>query len=60
MTAAESGPSNFNILQEAIDGDIAWVKFTTSYEDKPETFKLVNVDGQWKVTERDSGERAPF
>ena len=60
MTAAESGPSNFNIIQETVDGDTAWVKFTTSYEDKPETFKLVNADGHWMVTERVSGEKAPF
>jgi len=60
MTANESGVSNFTLLQETTEGNIAWVKFTTSYEDKPETFKLVQVDGQWKVTEKGLREKAPF
>jgi len=60
MTPAESGASNFNVVQEIVDGDTAWVKFTTSYEEKPEIFKLVQVDGQWKVTEKGLREKGPF
>lgn len=30
MTAAESGASDFAVLQESVDGDNAWVQFTTS------------------------------
>ena len=45
----ESKVSKFKVLNEIIDGDIAWVKFTTAYQGKPETFKLTNIDGQWKV-----------
>lgn len=51
MAAGESGPSDFKVLEESIEGDTAEVKFTTSYEEKPETFKLIKVDGEWKVSE---------
>lgn len=57
---SESGNSNFKVLKETSDGNTAWVKFTTSYTDEPETFKLIMDDGHWKVTERDKGERAPL
>ncbi len=60
MTAAESGAANFTLIQELVEGDVAWVKFTTSYEEKPETFKLVKIDRQWKVTEKGLREKAPF
>lgn len=60
VPVAEKGDSNFSVLQEEQKGEIAWVKFTTSYEEKPETFKLVKEDGKWKVTETGLGERGPF
>jgi len=60
MTANTSGKSNFKVLQEKVDGDIAWVQFTTSYEEKPETFKLVKENGQWKVAEKGLREKGPF
>lgn len=60
MTSENPGASNFKVLEETINGDVAWVKFQTSYEDKPETFKLLKVDGQWMVTEMGVRERSPF
>lgn len=57
---SESGDLNFKVLKDTSDGKTAWVKFTTSYTNEPETFKLIMEDGHWKVTERDNGERAPF
>ena len=61
MTSEDSSDSsNFEVLEETSDGDTAWVKFKTSYEEKPETFKLVKVDGQWKVAEKRVRERSPF
>ncbi len=60
MTANETRASNFSVIKETVDGDTAWVKFTTSYEEKPETFKLVKVDGQWLITEKGMEEKAPF
>lgn len=54
------GASNFKVLQETIGGDIAWVQFSTSYEETPEIFKLVKEDGQWKVTEKGRREVSPF
>lgn len=60
MTASENGASDYNVVQEVVDGDTAWVKFTTSYEEKPETFKLVLLDGQWLVTEKELREKGPF
>ncbi len=52
--------SNFKLINETVDSDTAWVKFSTSYEDKPETFKLIKQDGQWKVAEKGLREKAPF
>ena len=60
ITASTSGKSNFKVLQEKVDGDIAWVQFSTSYEEKPETFKLVKENGQWKVAEKRLREKGPF
>lgn len=48
------------ILDEAIDGDIVWVKYKTSYDEKPGVFKLVQEDGQWKVTYNGPREKGPF
>lgn len=60
FTASETENSNFKVVQETEEGDIAWVKFTTAYEEQPETFKLIRENGQWKVTEIGMGEKAPF
>jgi len=54
------GKSDFKVLQEKVDGDIAWVQFTTSYEEKPETFKLIKENGRWKVAEKGLREKGPF
>ena len=56
----ENKDSNFQVIQETEDGNIAWVQFTTAYEEQPETFKLIKVDGIWKVTEIKMGEKGPF
>lgn len=60
MTSENPGASNFKVLEEMIEGDVAWVKFQTSYEEKPETFKLIMVDGKWKVAEMGLREETPF
>ncbi len=52
--------SNFKLIEETVDGDTAWVKFSTSYEEKPETFKLIKQDGQWNVAEKGLREKSPF
>ncbi|HSI68870.1 MAG TPA: hypothetical protein VK941_01450 [Gillisia sp.] len=58
--AEESKNSNFKVLRETENGNIAWVKFTTVYEEQPETFKLIKKNGTWKVTEIGIGEKGPF
>tara|TARA_R110000851_G_scaffold310283_2_gene470045 strand:+ start:44954 stop:45316 length:363 start_codon:yes stop_codon:yes gene_type:complete len=60
MTANTSGKSNFKVLQEKVDGDIAWIQFSTSFEEKPETFKLIKENGRWKVAEKGLREKGPF
>ncbi|WP_418603569.1 hypothetical protein [Hwangdonia sp.] len=52
--------SNFKLIKESVNGNTAWVKFSTSFEDKPETFKLEKVDGKWLVAEKGTGENAPL
>src|SRR5690606_30346841 len=58
--AEDARDSNFKVLRETENGNIAWVQFTTAYEEQPETFKLIKVDGIWKVTEIKMGEKGPF
>ncbi len=52
--------SHFKVIQETENGNTAWVQFSTIYEEKPETFKLIKEDGSWKVTETEKGEKGPF
>tara|TARA_R110000868_G_scaffold111854_1_gene301697 strand:+ start:15372 stop:15779 length:408 start_codon:yes stop_codon:yes gene_type:complete len=51
---------NFIVIEESIDGDMAWVKYSISYDKNPGIFKLVKVDGVWKVTSRKPNEKLPF
>lgn len=48
------------ILDEAIDGEIAWVKYSSTYDGKSGIFKLVKENGQWKVTNKGPREKGPF
>ena len=48
------------ILEEAIDGEIAWVKYSSTYDGKSGIFKLVKENGQWKVTNKGPREKGPF
>lgn len=51
---------NFEVIEDTIDGDVAWVRYSTSFDEKPGVFKLVKEDRQWKVTERKPREKVPF
>jgi len=48
------------ILDKAIDGEIAWVKYSSTYDGKSGIFKLVKENGQWKVTNKGPREKGPF
>jgi len=48
------------ILDQAIDGEIAWVKYGTSFDGKSGVFKLIRENGQWKVTSKGPKEKGPF
>jgi len=52
--------SNFKVIEEAVEGEVAWVKYTTSYDKTPGIFKMLNENGVWKVTARRPGEEIPF
>ena len=56
----KTGDSNFKVLDEKVDGDTAWVKFTSAYEKKPGSFKLLKQNGEWKVTRKKLKEKGPF
>jgi hypothetical protein len=51
---------NFKVIEDTIDGDVAWVRYSTSFEEKPGVFKLIKENGQWKVIERKPREMVPF
>jgi len=48
------------ILDETIDGEIGWVKYSTTYDGKSGIFKLVKENGHWKVTNKGAKEKGPF
>ena len=48
------------ILDETINGDTAWVKYSTSFDGKSGIFKLVKEDEQWKVTSKGPREKGSF
>ncbi|NJW52715.1 hypothetical protein [Salinimicrobium oceani] len=56
----ENSEINFAVIEDTIVGDVAWVRYSTSFEEKPSIFKLVKEDRQWKVTEQKPGEEGPF
>ena len=60
FTADENSEMNFAVIEDTINGDVAWVRYSTSFEEKPSVFKLVKEDGQWKVTEQKPREELPF
>tara|TARA_R110002073_G_scaffold247619_4_gene410523 strand:- start:1761 stop:2084 length:324 start_codon:yes stop_codon:yes gene_type:complete len=60
MAPGTDEASNFKLIEESINGDTAWVRFSTSYAEKPETFKLIKQNGKWKVAEKGLRENAPF
>ena len=56
----EKSEINFAVIEDTIDGDVAWVRYSTSFEEKPSVFKLIKENGQWKVTEQKPREKVPF
>ncbi|GGW36461.1 hypothetical protein [Arenibacter certesii] len=56
----ENSASDFKVIDEFVEGSVAWVKYSTAYDEKPGIFKLVKEDEQWKVTERRPREKVPF
>jgi hypothetical protein len=48
------------ILDEAIDEDIAWVKYSSTYDGKSGVFKLIKENEVWKVTNKGPREKGPF
>lgn len=57
---SENPDSNFEVIEESTEGDVAWVKYSTSYDKTPGIFKLVKQNGEWKVTARRPNEKVPF
>jgi hypothetical protein len=60
MLPEESNNTKAKILKESIDGEIAWVKYNTLFDQKPGVFKLVKENNRWKVTYNGPKERGPF
>ncbi|MDT0646490.1 hypothetical protein RM545_07300 [Zunongwangia sp. F260] len=56
----ENTEINFEVIEDTIHGNVAWVRYSTSFEEKPGVFKLIKEEGQWKVTERKPREEVPF
>jgi hypothetical protein len=60
MIPDEDKDAKVEILDEAIEGNLAWVKYNSSYDKSPGVFKLVKENGQWIVTSKKPREQGPF
>lgn len=49
-----------DILDEKVEGEATWVKYSTSYDGKPGIFKLVQENGKWKVDYNRPRDKGPF
>lgn len=56
----KNSESDFKVVDEATEGDVAWIKYSTAYDPKPGVFKLIQEDGQWKVTHNGPRDNGPF
>lgn len=57
---SKNSETNFKVIDKKIEEDVAWVKYTTSYDKTPGIFKLIKTDGKWRVTARKPREKVPF
>ncbi|NGX82711.1 hypothetical protein [Aequorivita sp. KMM 9714] len=60
FTEDKDSEAHFKVVDEAMDGEVAWVKYSTAYDPKSGVFKLVQEDGQWKVTHNGPRDKGPF
>lgn len=52
--------AHFKVIDDVLDGEVAWVKYSTTYDPKPGVFKLVKENEQWKVTHNGPRDKGPF
>jgi len=57
---AEENTSNFEVIEEKKKGVTVWIKYSTSFDPKPGVFKLIQENGQWKVTHNGPRDNGPF
>ncbi|MGY8914793.1 MAG: hypothetical protein ACKVJF_06885 [Flavobacteriales bacterium] len=60
FTEDKDSDTDFKVVDEAMDGEVAWIKYSTAYDPKAGVFKLVKEDGQWKVTHNGPRDKGPF
>ncbi|WP_299217795.1 hypothetical protein [uncultured Aquimarina sp.] len=56
----KNSKSDFKIVDEVMEGEVAWIKYSTAYDPKPGVFKLIKEDGLWKVTHNGPRDNGPF
>ena len=52
--------TEFKIVEEATEGDVVWIKYTTDFDPKASIFKLIKEDDQWKVTHNGPRDKGSF
>lgn len=60
FTEDKNSESDFKVVDEQKEGDVTWIKYSTSYDPKPGVYKLVKEDGVWKVTHNGPRDKGPF
>jgi len=52
--------TDFKIVEKATENNVVWIKYTTAFDPKASIFKMVQEDGQWKVTHNGPRDKGPF
>jgi hypothetical protein len=60
FTEDKDSESNFQVVDKKTESEVAWIKYSTSYDPKPGVFKMVKEEGQWKVTHNGPRDKGPF
>ncbi|MAY21169.1 MAG: hypothetical protein CMC74_00105 [Flavobacteriaceae bacterium] len=56
----KNSKSDFKVVDEVMEGEVAWIKYSTAYDPKPGVFKLIKEDKRWKVTHNGPRDNGPF
>ncbi|ADF54423.1 membrane or secreted protein [Zunongwangia profunda SM-A87] len=60
FTEDKNSEPHFKVVDEQKEGEVTWIKYSTSFDPKPGVYKLIKEDGLWKVTHNGPRDKGPF